>query len=218
MGIQIEKITFQNLLSFSQQEIDNLSNLNVLIGPNNSGKSNVFRILRNIHSSFKAIPNFFFQNFLAEKAQISLLISVSEEIKKIFFNQWLKDEANLFYDRGKSNWQLLLLADQKSPVLGYNAYSIFSKLCVSFGFNSNSILLQEIFFIDASNKPLYIQNIGNGINFGSPRLSGGFDFDFKLKYQHIRKITFQDILENNALVADTPRNFAFFIINEVFPT
>lgn len=48
----IHKLEFENLYSYSDGNSLELSNNNIIVGPNNSGKSNIFRIMKLLQNSF----------------------------------------------------------------------------------------------------------------------------------------------------------------------
>lgn len=48
----IHKLKFENLYSYSDGNSLELSNNNIIVGPNNSGKSNIFRIIKLLQNSF----------------------------------------------------------------------------------------------------------------------------------------------------------------------
>ncbi|MBA7680772.1 hypothetical protein ES703_89093 [subsurface metagenome] len=58
MELKLEKIEFFHFLSYVTAEFSNLKNYNVLIGKNNSGKSNLFKIFRMLKENYQ--NGFFF--------------------------------------------------------------------------------------------------------------------------------------------------------------
>ncbi|RWQ73459.1 AAA family ATPase [Bacillus cereus] len=43
---ELKTIYIENYRSFKQGEIDDIDKFNIILGPNNAGKSNIFRLLK----------------------------------------------------------------------------------------------------------------------------------------------------------------------------
>jgi len=94
--MKIKSIKLKNFLSFGEEEIilDNLGDLNIIVGPNNSGKTNIFRALRlskKIINSTNPIPDKTIQYYLhlnkkSEKSNITIEFSISDNEKNIIFD------------------------------------------------------------------------------------------------------------------------------------
>ncbi|MHB1646800.1 MAG: hypothetical protein EVG15_08875 [Candidatus Acididesulfobacter diazotrophicus] len=94
--MKINSIKLKNFLSFGEEEtfLDNLGNLNIIVGPNNSGKTNIFRTLslaKKIINSTNPIPDetiqyYFHLNNKSEKSNITIEFSISDNKKDIILD------------------------------------------------------------------------------------------------------------------------------------
>jgi len=82
LDLQLSEIKIKNLLSYKNAEFTKLKNFNVLIGKNNAGKSNLFKLLgiiqQNLHDT-KLKPGLLFNNNPELQGQISLTFKFSNE-------------------------------------------------------------------------------------------------------------------------------------------
>lgn len=93
--MKINSIKLKNLLSFGEETLlENLGTLNIIIGPNNSGKTNIFRALRlskEIINSTNLIPDktiqyYFHLNNKSEESNITIEFSISNYEKNIIID------------------------------------------------------------------------------------------------------------------------------------
>ena len=211
MDFQIEKIEIENLLSFSGQKIEGFRNINLFIGPNNSGKSNIFRILRNCNPEFNIYSNFFYQNELPEKGKLKFQIKISETAKISLIWKWL-EKYNII-DHGKTKFYLI--KDSNHVIFEGLIYEIFDSLYIEFIFNVYSIYISKIYYSNKENQPLYIFD---GKNFNS------YDIINVLRNPNIvrckihsnQKKNFANILREQISIVSDPLNFAFKIIQKIF--
>ncbi|KKM78447.1 hypothetical protein LCGC14_1359910, partial [marine sediment metagenome] len=88
LDLQLTEIEIKNLLSYKNAKFTMLKNFNVLIGKNNAGKSNLFKLLRitqqNLKDS-KLRPGILFNNSTELQGQISLTFRLSDEYKRNLF-------------------------------------------------------------------------------------------------------------------------------------
>jgi len=99
LDLFLTEVEIKNVLSYRNSKFSNLKNFNVLIGKNNVGKSNLFKILqiikKNLHNS-KLESGLLFNNNTDLKGQISLTFSFSKDfLRNLLFtlnskNQFLK--------------------------------------------------------------------------------------------------------------------------------
>ncbi len=88
MDLQLSEIEIKNLLSYKNTKFDNLKNFNVLIGKNNAGKSNLFKLLRIIQQNLQnrsLKPGILFNNNPELQGQISLTFRFSDEYQRNLF-------------------------------------------------------------------------------------------------------------------------------------
>lgn len=79
---RLKSIRLKNIYSFRNVEFKNLNQFSILIGKNNSGKSNLFRCLKNFKIYGKHNQNFFFKNSDPEVAEIEFRFSLSRNLIK----------------------------------------------------------------------------------------------------------------------------------------
>ena len=86
--MKIQSITLTNFRSYREpQTFDNLSNVNTFIGPNASGKSNVFEALKWVQAmvfkrNFKSFNELVFDRCTDSEISISLAIGLSENERR----------------------------------------------------------------------------------------------------------------------------------------
>ena len=77
--VRLEKLTFAGLFSYAAESTVRLSNRTVVVGPNNAGKSNIFRIIRILADAFYHRKRLLASEMsqLVDKSSISAEISLS---------------------------------------------------------------------------------------------------------------------------------------------
>lgn len=93
MKFKIVHIEIDNFFSFKQSKFENISDYNVIIGKNNSGKSNLFKILEIIKNDFSTSKNDYDSSILFDsdeniKAKLSITFKLSREYKNEIFEEF----------------------------------------------------------------------------------------------------------------------------------
>ncbi|MHA1285712.1 MAG: AAA family ATPase, partial [Promethearchaeota archaeon] len=94
MKFKLINIEIENLFGYKKASFQDLKNYNVLIGKNNAGKSNLFRILTalsNIFQGNELSPNILFDSNINKKASLTLTFSLSNEERKSIFKILIND-------------------------------------------------------------------------------------------------------------------------------
>ncbi|MBA7643625.1 hypothetical protein ES703_51356 [subsurface metagenome] len=96
LKFKLSNIKIKNFLSYKDAEFENLKDYNVLIGKNNAGKSNLFRLLKFLCKEFNfKLSNEFHSDLLFNKdtnslSLISLIFRLSEDFRVEIFKQLYK--------------------------------------------------------------------------------------------------------------------------------
>ena len=99
LGLKIEKIELFHFLSYVRAEFSNLNNYNVLIGKNNSGKSNLFKIFRMLKENYQNggfSSRYIYENNEKVGASIILTFKLSksfrrELLRKLYHGNYLSN-------------------------------------------------------------------------------------------------------------------------------
>lgn len=95
---RLHRIEIFNLLSFDHQVFENIGDLGVIIGPNNSGKSNLFKILKSIRSG-KLLDKKLIK-FNSQKHPVKINLEFKFDRSKIL--EYFRDQASrLFREHSK---------------------------------------------------------------------------------------------------------------------
>ncbi len=89
LELQLKEIGIKNFLSYKDAKFKDLKNFNVLIGKNNSGKSNLFKLLEFLRERFNS-TNFnknYLYNEIDSKAEIDLRFLLSETLREKIFQK-----------------------------------------------------------------------------------------------------------------------------------
>ncbi len=97
---QLIRVGLKNILSFEDAVFDNIGQLAVIIGSNNSGKSNFFRVLLGLQEFFNDTgqpftKEFFFGDIDPGKAEIILQFKVSEKKINEYLGRVLRSKVSL---------------------------------------------------------------------------------------------------------------------------
>lgn len=95
MELTLEKIELFHFLSYVRAEFSNLNNYNVLIGKNNSGKSNLFKIFRMLKGNFQNgnfPPGYIYENNNTFEASIILSFKLSKSFRWHLLQTLYKDK------------------------------------------------------------------------------------------------------------------------------
>ncbi|MHA1285310.1 MAG: AAA family ATPase [Promethearchaeota archaeon] len=95
MKFKLINIEIENLFGYKNASFEDLKNYNVLIGKNNAGKSNLFRILISLDEFFEGKdlePNILFDEDINNDASLTLTFSLSEDYREELFKILLNDE------------------------------------------------------------------------------------------------------------------------------
>ena len=100
MKLKIEKIELFHFLSYVTAEFSNLNNYNVLIGKNNSGKSNLFKIFRMLKENYQNgafSSRYIYEDNTGVEASVILSFKLSisfrkELFLKLYHGNYLKNE------------------------------------------------------------------------------------------------------------------------------
>ena len=85
MELKIEKIELFYFLSYMIAEFSNLNNYNVLIGKNNSGKSNLFKIFRMLKENYQNgafSSRYIYEDNKNVEASVTLSFKLAKSFKK----------------------------------------------------------------------------------------------------------------------------------------
>ena len=89
MRLDLEKIEIKNFYSYKDANYENFKNYNVIIGRNNSGKSNLFKIFnllkKNAHAIDIKINDLFDENLELDN-QIILNFSINQKLRTNIFS------------------------------------------------------------------------------------------------------------------------------------
>ncbi len=90
MELKIEKIELFHFLSYMRAEFSNLTNYNVLIGKNNSGKSNLFKIFRMLKENYQ--NGAFYSRYIYEdnrnvEASVTLSFKLAKSFRRKLFRE-----------------------------------------------------------------------------------------------------------------------------------
>ena len=143
----IKKLIIYNFKAFHNYEID-FSNINILVGPNNAGKTSIFHALQLFYTSLEKIYAEDHEKVILSKTQISEIDGVPYiNIKDIFFNQRLRE------GRGPLRLKIVLEIDNLPPI-EIQIYQAFSTNFMITG--SNLELTKEQYKELLKYKPVFI--------------------------------------------------------------
>lgn len=97
MNFKISDIEINNFYSFKDAKFQDIKDYNVIIGKNNAGKSNLFRLLSNFIGLFngaKIEQNYLFNENINLDAYLSITFNLSEEYRKELF-KYIYNEGQL---------------------------------------------------------------------------------------------------------------------------
>jgi len=100
---KLEKVEVKNFLSYKDTNFLDLKNYNVLIGKNNSGKSNLFKLFKLISRNITFENSYLFNNDDDLDASISLTFKLSDDLRREIFESLYK--ANLLKNIFQKNEQ-----------------------------------------------------------------------------------------------------------------
>lgn len=101
--MNLKKLKLENFLSFGKTEIIEFSKLNTIVGPNNSGKTNVFRAINLVHEIMKdttKVPSeiYYHDKNLEKPFVVELEITLNKEEKEALHNFFIC--SCLYNERG----------------------------------------------------------------------------------------------------------------------
>ncbi len=111
---ELEKVEVKNFLSYKDTNFSDLKNYNVLIGKNNAGKSNLFKLFKLISRNITFENSYLFNNDDDLDASISLTFKLSDDLRREIFESLYK--ANLLKNIFQKNEQ----KDEYLPVNVWN--------------------------------------------------------------------------------------------------
>ncbi len=155
----IKSIKIKNLLSFDELIIDNFEDVNCIVGMNNSGKSNLLKLMRFFYNKLDAkreLPPTLNSNY-SSFGSITITYLISSRIKKQLKRQ---GKENLFKDNEQlsSNW--MYIDDINKDTFYELTLIIYSNDSVKWSIKDNKILntikyLYPFFDIEARHIDLY---------------------------------------------------------------
>ena len=153
MDLTIEKIELFHFLSYVMAEFSNFNNYNVLIGKNNSGKSNLFKIFRMLKENYQNgtfSSRYIYENNTNVEASIVLSFKLTESFRREFLyklylgnylnNAFLSSEGLEGYLKN-DEWQDKNVAIQWLIDQGY-----YSKINIKISYNNviKNILISQV--------------------------------------------------------------------------
>ncbi len=108
MLFELTKVEVKNFLSYRDTEFSDLKNYNVLIGKNNAGKSNLFKLFKLISRNITFEKGYLFDNYDNLDASISLTFKLSDDLKREIFESLYKANLlkNIFQENEQKNGYL----------------------------------------------------------------------------------------------------------------
>ncbi len=143
LGLKIEKIELFHFLSYIRAEFSNLNNYNVLIGKNNSGKSNLFKIFRMLKENYQNgvfSSRYIYEDNTQVEASIILSFKLSKSLRRKLFTHLY--EGNYLTNAFRSSEGLegyLKEADWRNKNLAIQwlfDQGFYSKICIEIVYNN----------------------------------------------------------------------------------
>ncbi|KKK56415.1 hypothetical protein LCGC14_3064760 [marine sediment metagenome] len=143
MNLKIEKIELFYFLSYVTAEFSNLNNYNVLIGKNNSGKSNLFKIFRMLKENYQTgafSSRYIYEDNTEVEASVTLSFKLSKSFRReLFFklyqgnyikNAFHSSESLEGYLKG-NRWR-----DKNAAILWLIDQGYYSKFKIEISYNN----------------------------------------------------------------------------------
>lgn len=108
MLFELKKVEVKNFLSYRDTDFSDLKNYNVLIGKNNAGKSNLFKLFKLISRNITFEKGYLFNNDDNLDASISLTFKLSNDLRREIFESLYKANLlkNIFQENEQKNGYL----------------------------------------------------------------------------------------------------------------
>lgn len=153
MELMIEKIELFHFLSYVKAEFSNLNNYNVLIGKNNSGKSNLFKIFRMLKENYQNgafSSRYIYENNKNFEASIVLSFKLSKSFRKKLLNELYSkkylNNAFLFSERLEGYLKRKEWEDKGIAIQWLIGQGCYSKICVEIEYSNRfeNIYIKQI--------------------------------------------------------------------------
>ncbi len=114
MSFELKKVEVKNFLSYRDTDFSDLKNYNVLVGKNNAGKSNLFKLFKLISRNITFENAYLFNSDENLDASISLIFKLSDDLRREIFEALFR--ANLLKN-------IFLENEQKKGYLPRNVWN-----------------------------------------------------------------------------------------------